>query len=99
MPLPPSPSSTASTIPSIDRVPFSTGGSRMTIPMSRPDITSVERAAVLDVLSGTTLALGPRLDLFERRLAAYVGVHYGVGVSSGTAGLHLCMIAAGVAEG
>ena len=33
-----------------------------TIPMSRPDITSAERAAVFDVLSGATLALGPRLD-------------------------------------
>jgi dTDP-4-amino-4,6-dideoxygalactose transaminase len=71
----------------------------MTIPMSRPDITSAERAAVLDVLSGATLALGPRLDLFERRLAAFVGAPYGVAVSSGTAGLHLCMIAAGVGEG
>ncbi len=45
----------------------------MTIPMCEPDITAAERAAVLDVLSGTTLALGPRLELFERRLAAYVG--------------------------
>ena len=71
----------------------------MTIPMSRPDITSAERAAVLDVLSGATLALGPRLDLFERRLAAFVGAPHGVAVSSGTAGLHLCMIAAGVGEG
>jgi dTDP-4-amino-4,6-dideoxygalactose transaminase len=69
------------------------------IPMSRPDITSAERAAVLDVLSGATLALGPRLELFERRLAAYVGARHGIGVSSGTAGLHLCVIAAGVGEG
>jgi perosamine synthetase len=71
----------------------------MTIPMSRPDVTSAERAAVLDVLSGATLALGPRLDLFERRLAAYVGAPHGVAVSSGTAGLHLCVVAAGVGEG
>jgi dTDP-4-amino-4,6-dideoxygalactose transaminase len=71
----------------------------MTIPMSRPDVTSAERAAVLDVLSGATLALGPRLDLFERRLAAYVGTPHGVAVSSGTAGLHLCVVAAGVGEG
>ncbi len=69
------------------------------IPMSQPDITSAERAAVLDVLSGTTLALGPRLDRFERALADYVGARHGIGVSSGTAGLHLCMIAAGVGEG
>src|SRR5215469_11589306 len=79
--------------------PASTGGSRMTLPMSRPDITSAERAAVLDVLSGATLALGPRLELFERRLAAYVGAPHGVAVSSGTAGLHLCVVAAGVGEG
>jgi dTDP-4-amino-4,6-dideoxygalactose transaminase len=69
------------------------------IRMSRPDITSAERAAVLDVLSGATLALGPRLELFEHRLAAYVGARHGIGVSSGTAGLHLCVIAAGVGEG
>src|SRR5262249_62237269 len=75
--------------------PVSIGGSRMTIPMSRPDVTSAERAAVLDVLSGSTFALGPRLDLFERRLAAYVGAPHAVAVSSGTAGLHLCVVAAG----
>src|SRR5262245_54611453 len=69
------------------------------IPMSQPDITSAERAAVLDVLSTSTLALGPRLDLFERRLSRYVGAGHGVGVSSGTAGLHLCIVAAGVGEG
>ena len=70
-----------------------------TIPMSRPDITSAERAAVFDVLSGATLALGPRLDLFERQLAGCVGAAHGVAVSSGTAGLHLCVVAAGVGEG
>jgi len=69
------------------------------IPMSRPDITSAERAAVLDVLSGATLALGPRVELFECHLAEYVGAAHGVAVSSGTAGLHLCVVAAGVGEG
>ena len=69
------------------------------IPMSQPDVTSAERTAVLDVLSGSTLALGPRLDLFEHRLATYVGAAHGVGVSSGTAGLHLCVVAAGIGEG
>jgi dTDP-4-amino-4,6-dideoxygalactose transaminase len=70
-----------------------------TIPMSQPDLTSAERTAVLDVLSGTTLALGPRLELFERRLAASVGTAHAIGVNSGTSGLHLCVIAAGVGEG
>jgi len=69
------------------------------IPMSQPDITSAERAAVLDVLSTSTLALGPRLVRFEETLAAYVGARHGIGVNSGTSGLHLCLIAAGVGEG
>jgi dTDP-4-amino-4,6-dideoxygalactose transaminase len=71
----------------------------MTIPMSEPDIGPAERAAVLEVLDGRTLALGPRLQRFEERLAAKVGACHGVGVSSGTAALHLCLLAAGVGEG
>jgi len=67
--------------------------------MSQPDITWAERAAVLDVLSTSTLALGPRLERFERGLSGYVGARHGIGVNSGTSGLHLCMIAAGVEEG
>ena len=68
------------------------------IPMSQPDIGPAERTAVLEVLEGGTLALGPRLQLFEERLAAKVGARHGIGVSSGTAALHLCLLAAGVGE-
>jgi dTDP-4-amino-4,6-dideoxygalactose transaminase len=71
----------------------------MRIPMCEPDITAAERAAVLEVLDTTTLSIGPKLELFERRLAEYVGVPHAIGVSSGTAGLHLAMIASGVGEG
>jgi len=71
----------------------------MKIPMCEPDLTGAERAAVDEVLSGTTLALGPRLALFERKVAERVGAAHGIGVSSGTAGLHLCMLAAGVGAG
>jgi perosamine synthetase len=67
--------------------------------MCKPDITTAEREAVLGVLDTPTLALGPRLELFERRLGDYIGAPHAVGVSSGTAGLHLCMIAAGVGDG
>jgi dTDP-4-amino-4,6-dideoxygalactose transaminase len=68
----------------------------MIVSMSRPDITDAERAAVLEVLDGPTLSLGPRLELFEQRIASYVGAPHAAGVSSGTAGLHLAMLAAGV---
>src|SRR2546422_6876380 len=70
-----------------------------TIPMSQPDVSEAERAAVDEVLKTSTLSLGPRLALFERKVAAYVGTRHAVGVSSGTAGLHLAMIAAGLGEG
>jgi dTDP-4-amino-4,6-dideoxygalactose transaminase len=70
----------------------------MKIPMSEPDITHAERTAVQQVLLTPTLSLGRRLTLFERKVAAYVGAGHAAGVSSGTAGLHLSMLAAGVEE-
>ena len=67
--------------------------------MCEPDLTEAERAGVQKVLRTPILSLGPQLDLFERKLAARVGARHAVGVSSGTAGLHLCMLAAGVGKG
>ncbi|MDQ3928923.1 MAG: DegT/DnrJ/EryC1/StrS family aminotransferase [Chloroflexota bacterium] len=71
----------------------------MHVPMSSPDITDQERQAVLDVLQTPILSIGPRNERFERELAEYVGSSSGVSVNSGTSGLHLTMIAAGVEEG
>jgi dTDP-4-amino-4,6-dideoxygalactose transaminase len=71
----------------------------MIIPMSAPDLTEAERQAVQRVLETPFLSLGPRLTEFEERFASTFGVHHAVGVSSGTAALHLCVIAAGVKEG
>jgi len=69
------------------------------IPMSSPDITAAEIEAVNQVLQTRYLSLGPRIAEFEKRFAAYVGARHAIAVSSGTAGLHLCIIAAGVNEG
>jgi dTDP-4-amino-4,6-dideoxygalactose transaminase len=66
--------------------------------MSSPDITEIEIKAVTDVLQTPCLSIGPRLVEFEERFAAFIGTRHGVGVSSGTAGLHLCVIAAGVRD-
>ena len=71
----------------------------MHVPMSSPDLTDAEIAAVNQVLATRYLSLGPRIAEFEERFAAYVGARHAVGVSSGTTGLHLCIIAAGVEEG
>lgn len=71
----------------------------ITVPMASPDISEAEIAAVNEVLRTPTLSIGPRIEAFERATAAVAGVGYGVGVNSGTSGLHLCMIAAGVGAG
>ncbi|MDH7486885.1 MAG: DegT/DnrJ/EryC1/StrS family aminotransferase [Anaerolineae bacterium] len=71
----------------------------MRIPMSSPDITAAEIEAVNQVLQTPFLSIGPRIAEFEERFAAYVGARHAVGVSNGTAGLHLGVIAAGIGEG
>ena len=69
------------------------------IPLSAPDITEAEIAAVNAVLRTPHLSMGPELAAFEEELAAYHGVNDAVAVSSGTAGLHLALLTLGVGEG
>ncbi len=69
------------------------------IPLSAPDITEAEIAAVTAVLRTPHLSRGPELAAFEAELAAYHGVAHAVAVSSGTAGLHLALLTLGVGEG
>ena len=69
------------------------------IPLSAPDITDAEIAAVLAVLRTPHLSLGPELADFETALAAYHSVPHAVAVSSGTAGLHMALLTLGVGEG
>jgi perosamine synthetase len=68
------------------------------IPMSSPDLTAAEMEAVNQVLQTPYLSIGPRIAKFEERFADYVGARHAIAVSSGTAGLHLCVIAAGIGE-
>ena len=69
------------------------------VPMSAPDIEPSDVAAVESVLSTRHLSMGPRIDEFERQFRAYVGTSHAVGVNSGTSGLHLAILAAGVGQG
>ncbi len=64
----------------------------------QPDIGVAEETAVLDVLRGGQLTRGPIVLEFEGRLAESQGgwMH---AVSSGTAALHMAMLAAGVGPG
>ncbi|HZW04425.1 MAG TPA: DegT/DnrJ/EryC1/StrS family aminotransferase [Anaerolineaceae bacterium] len=69
------------------------------VPMSAPDITAAEVRAVNEVLASPNLSMGEKLAAFERAFAAYIGTRHAVGVNSGTSGLHLAVLAAGVAAG
>lgn len=67
--------------------------------MSSPDLTEAEIEAVNHVLETRHLSIGPQLKSFEDSFVNYVGTTQAIGVNSGTSGLHLCVIAAGVEEG
>ncbi len=69
------------------------------IPLARPVVGEAEERAVIEVLRSGQLSLGPRVDEFERSFARRLGAGHASAVSSGTAGLHLALRAAGVGEG
>jgi perosamine synthetase len=75
-----------------------TTGAR-TVPLSSPWLDDREEELVLDVLRSGRLSLGPTIDRFEELVAETVGAPYATAVSSGTAGLHLLCVAAGVQPG
>jgi perosamine synthetase len=68
------------------------------IPLARPLVGDREEQLVLDTLRSRRLSLGPRLPEFESAFSARLG-RSASAVSSGTAGLHLAVRAAGVEAG
>ena len=72
---------------------------RGAVPLSGPYLDEREEELVLEVMRSGRLSLGPTIDRFEEALAEYVGAPYAAAVSSGTAGLHLLCVAAGIQPG
>ncbi len=66
-----------------------------------PDIQADDIAQVLAVLQSGWLGTGPRVAAFEAQFAAFKGVdpRQVVAVNSGTAALHLSLLAAGISPG
>ena len=62
-------------------------------------INDEDIAAVVNVLKGDWLTMGPTVSAFEESLASYAGVKHAVTFSSGTAALHGAMYAAGLGKG
>jgi perosamine synthetase len=69
------------------------------LPYSRQVISEEDIAAVATVLRSPLLTSGPEVELFEQELAAYLGAKHVVAVSSGTAALHLALLAHGIRPG
>jgi len=69
------------------------------LPYARPGIGDAEIEEVVACLRSGWLSTGPRVARFERELAAYLGVPHVLATSSGTAALHLALLAAGVGPG
>ena len=69
------------------------------IPLARPVLGPAEEERVLEVLRSRRLSLGPLLAEFEQAFASHLGARHASALSSGTAGLHLLVRAAGIGEG
>lgn len=69
------------------------------IPLSKPLIGAEEIAAVEEVLESGMLASGRRVSEFEEAFATAIGVPHAVAVGSGTAALHLALLAMGIGRG
>ena len=69
------------------------------IRLARPDVGEAEVAELAKVVASGQLTMGPKVAEFEASIAAACGVEHAAVVSSGTAALHLAMLALGIGPG
>jgi len=69
------------------------------IPLSKPIIWQPEIDAVAKVLRSGQLACGKVVEQFEKQFAKSVGTKYAVATNSGTAALHIMLLALGIGPG
>jgi dTDP-4-amino-4,6-dideoxygalactose transaminase len=69
------------------------------ITMSSPDLTDFDRQAVIEVINTPNLSMGKYTPAFEKTFCDLTGAKHAIAVNSGTAGLHLCVRAAGIGAG
>ena len=70
-----------------------------TLPLTDLQLTEDDVAAYLGVLESGWLTMGPRTREFEAAFAERFGAPHAVAVSSGTAALHLSLLASGIGPG
>src|SRR5579883_470848 len=64
-----------------------------------PVLGEAEIASVVECLRSRWIGLGPKVEQFEQEFAGYKGAPYAAAVSSGTAAIHLALLALGIGPG
>jgi len=73
---------------------------RSHLPVAQPFIADKELSYVMEcVLTGWISSAGKFVSRFEETFAEFCGARHGISTSSGTAALHLALLASGVGEG
>ena len=75
------------------------GNKKINVPFFLPNISKSDKLAVINALNSPMLTDGPQLRKFEERFAKFVGSKFAVGVSNGTAALHLALKSLGLKKG
>lgn len=68
------------------------------IPIAMPLLGKEEIDAVTEVLSSGMIAQGPKVEEFELAFSGYTGCEYAAAVNSGTAALHIALLAHGIGK-
>jgi perosamine synthetase len=69
------------------------------IPIAKPIIDEDEIKAVIDVLRSGIIAEGQKVKDFEEAFAKFSGTSFAIAVNSGTAALHVALLAHGIGAG
>jgi len=69
------------------------------IPYGKQNINQADIDSVVNVLQSDFLTQGPQVPLFEKTVAGYCGVEFGVAVNSATSALHIACLALGLGKG
>jgi UDP-4-amino-4,6-dideoxy-N-acetyl-beta-L-altrosamine transaminase len=71
----------------------------MMIPYGRHEITQQDIDSVVEVLKSDFLTQGPKVPLFEKKVAKKVGAKHALAVNSATSALHIACLALGLDSG
>ena len=69
------------------------------ITMPHMYLSPKEKEYVLDCIHNSDIGTGRYVKKFEEEFAKYIGLPYAIGVNTGTAAIHLALVALGIGEG